>query len=191
MIRFQDVTFGYGLRRPVIEHLDLVIPDAGRIALSGPSGTGKTTVLRLLCGLEHPRRGEVSGTDGLGISAVFQEDRLLPWLTALENVTLFAEREESRRILDALGLGEAENAYPSELSGGMKRRCALARALAHPFDLLVLDEAFTGLDAAAKETAFAEIRKRLDGKMLVMTAHDLSEAEALGASVIKIAGRNV
>ncbi len=184
MISFSDVTFGYGFRRPILSHFDLMIPDGGHIALMGASGIGKTTVLRLLSGLEKPRRGTLSGTEGLSVSCVFQEDRLLPHLTALENAALFADSKKAGEMLAALGLADAESYYPSEMSGGMRRRCALARALAHRFDLLILDEAFTGLDNALKEAALSLVRRCAESKMLVMTTLSRAEAEALGANVI-------
>ena len=186
MIRFENVTFYYRPGRPVIRELSLEIPDGGRICVSGPSGEGKTTVLRLLLGLEKPRRGRITGTDGLRFSAVFQEDRLIPGRTALENVSLFSNGETARRTLEALGLGDVLESMPRELSGGQRRRVALARALAHPFDVLVLDEALTGLDGEAARNCLSAIRTSIQERTLVMVSHDPSHAGELGAKTVKI-----
>ena len=161
MIRFDHVTFGYEAERPVLRELSLEIPEGGRVCLTGASGQGKTTALRLLLELEQPQSGTVIRPEGTRFSVVFQEDRLLPWKTALENAAL---------------------------SGGMKRRAALARALAHPFDVLVLDEALTGLDDAAKACCLAAIDRAVGPhKTLVMACHDPAEAAALAARTVPVA----
>ena len=96
MIRFENVTFGYRGRRPVLENFDLLLRPGERLCLFGPSGRGKTTVLRLLMGLEKPRRGWITGTEGLRFSAVFQDDRLIDSRTVLENAALFAPESAAR-----------------------------------------------------------------------------------------------
>ena len=181
MIRFKNVSFGYGLQKQVLRDFSLTIPDGARICLTGPSGVGKTTVLRLLLGLEKPRRGAVSAPEGIRFSAVFQEDRLLPWKTVLENAALFGDSETASTILTALGLGDSLDALPETLSGGMKRRAALGRALAHPFDVLVLDEALTGLDGDTKRRCLTAIDEAVGRRTLVLATHDAEEARVLGA----------
>ncbi len=186
MIRFDSVTFGYGRRGAVLHNFSLDIQDESRICLSGPSGCGKTTVLRLALGLESPRKGKVMIPEGTRFSAVFQEDRLLPWRSVLDNVTLFADGETARKMLQRLGLEGHENEPPAELSGGMRRRVALARALCHPFDVLILDEAFTGIDDDTKERCLDAVRGSIEGKILIMATHDLREAAALDATVVEM-----
>ncbi len=181
MIRFENVTFFYQARKPVLENFSLEIPEGKRICLTGPSGVGKTTALRLLLGLEKPRRGRITGAAGLRFSAVFQEDRLIPERTALENAALFSDAEAARAVLAELGLAEAADSLPAELSGGQRRRAALARALAHPFDVLVLDEALTGLDEETAKVCLAAIDRAVGGKTLVMVTHEPAHALALRA----------
>ena len=184
MIRFDHVTFGYEAERPVLRELSLEIPEGGRVCLTGASGQGKTTALRLLLGLEKPRKGTVSVPEGVRFSAVFQEDRLLPWKTVLENAALFSDEDSACRVLTALGLGDSLDALPETLSGGMKRRAALGRALAHPFDVLVLDEALTGLDSETKQRCLAAIGEAVGRRTLVLATHDAEESHALGAETV-------
>ena len=184
MIRFDRVTFGYGLSAPLLRDFSLELPSGRRICLMAPSGRGKTTVLRLLLGLERPRRGSVTRPDGIRFSTVFQEDRLLPWKTVVENAALFSDKEAACRILTQLGLGDSLDALPETLSGGMKRRAALGRALAHPFDALVLDEALTGLDTASRAQCLAAINEAVGPRTLVMASHNADDAAALHAQII-------
>ena len=183
MITLENVTFGYTPRRMLIKNLSLAMAPGQPVCLWGPSGCGKTTVLRLVMGLEKPRSGQIIRPEGLRISAVFQEDRLIRTKTALENVALFCPEEEAEEMLRRLGLGDGLNQRPAALSGGMRRRVALARALAHPFDLLVLDEALTGLDDDTKAICLDAIREAAAGKTLLLATHDRAEAEALGAEI--------
>jgi len=217
MIAFENVSFGYKRGINVLSGFSLEVPDSGRVCLFGKSGCGKSTVLRLAMGLAKPGSGRITGMEGIAVSAVFQEDRLIPWKTVLENVALFADgadraaagasdrahaggnaaadaldraaasaSDRAAYYLRALGLSDVLHSHPDELSGGMKRRVALARALAHNFDMLVLDEPFTGLDEAAKRNAIELVNRETAGKMLLLATHDLLEAEALGAEIIEL-----
>lgn len=183
MLEMSHVTFGYGLRRNILRDFSLLLPDGGRICLQGASGAGKTSVLRLAMGLERPRLGNIALRPGTKISAVFQEDRLLPQKTVLGNVALFSSVELARKILCKLELEEYLNSDPASLSGGQKRRVALARALAHPFDLLILDEALTGLDEKSRQVCLTAIDEAVGEKCLLMVSHDLRDAEMLGAEI--------
>ena len=183
MLEMSHVTFGYGLKRNVLKDFSLSLPDGGRICLQGASGRGKTSVLRLAMGLEKPRRGSVILSPGTRISVVFQEDRLLPHKTVLENAALFGEEKVAKDMLCKLMMGEYLTAMPAELSGGQKRRVALARALVHPFDLLILDEALTGLDEACREVCLAAIDEAVGDRCLLLATHDRRDAEALHAEM--------
>ena len=179
MIRFDDVTCAFGEKTP-IANLTYTLPEQGVIGVFGPSGSGKTTFLRLLAGLIKPTAGTVSGTEGKRISMVFQEDRLLPWRTALENVTLVREGsgEEAAAILKGLELEREAGRLPRELSGGMQRRLAIARALNYGGDILLLDEPFKGLDASLRERVAQQVRGSFP--LIVIATHDRAEAEMLG-----------
>lgn len=188
---FDHVDFSYGPLR-VLEDVSLVFPETGVVCLSGPSGCGKTTMLRLLAGLEQPERGRIDGMAGRKIAAVFQEDRLLPWMTARDNVAAALSgdgkrnRERAAEVLDAVGLSGNLSAYPADLSGGMKRRVAIARALAPGAELLLLDEPFTGIDPALRDRIAALLRQQAEKALLVLVTHIEEEARLLGARILPL-----
>ena len=144
-------TFGENV---VLRDFSAVVPLEGVTVLRGPSGVGKTTLFRLLLGLEQPDSGEIRGMQGRKPAVVFQEDRLIPWASALENVSFVSNEQTAEECLRMLGLGDSLHLLPRELSGGMQRRVALARALAFHGDILFLDEPFTGLDEENKRVGF-------------------------------------
>ena len=152
----------------------------GITAVMAPSGTGKTTLLRILLGLERPDSGTVEGLAGKRLTAVFQEDRLLEHLSAEGNLRFVLGRvydpAAARALLDRLGLPDTGAQPVREFSGGMKRRLALARALLAPFDALALDEPFTGVDPA-------RIRRLMEALRALDTPVLLSSHEALVCSL--------
>lgn len=193
MITVSGVTKRYG-DQVVLEGLDLALPDGAATAVMGPNGCGKTTLGRLLLGLEAPDAGEVRGVAGRRRAAVFQEDRLCEHLDAVANVRLVRPRGAAATAaeteLRALGLDEASLRKPvSALSGGQRRRVAIARALAADADLLVLDEPFTGLDAAARATVIPDVARRCAGRTVLLVTHDPAEAAAFGAAVVTLPAR--
>ncbi len=171
----------------VLKAFSAVIP-AGEIScLMAPSGRGKTTLLRILMGLEQPDSGHISGVTGFRLSAVFQEDRLCENLSPVTNIRLVCRSHSTRAVIDALnaaGLSGCIGQPVRELSGGMRRRVALLRALMADYDILFLDEPFKGLDAAAKATVMAQTRKHIQGKTVLLVTHDPQEAQTLGAGTI-------
>lgn len=168
--------------RTVLPPTDIVLAHGDILAVTGPSGAGKSTLLRLAAGLATPDSGRVAiATRRIGF--VFQEPRLLPWLCALDNASLplraaGCSRDEAGRrastLLDALGLAEFHRAFPSQLSGGMRQRVSLARALALEPDLLLLDEPYTGLDEALKQDVRGLVERRLmaTNAAAVLVTHD-------------------
>ena len=176
----------------VFRNFSARLPLGETTVITGVSGGGKTTLLRLILGLETPDGGEIAGVPARR-AAVFQEDRLLdrlcPQLTALENVLLTAGRKKERKardILARLGLGESLAVPAAELSGGMRRRCALARALCAESALLVLDEPFKGLDEANRRAAMVAVRAVSDDKTVLLVTHDAAEAEFFGGNRLSV-----
>ena len=170
---------------------DLCLTVEGPAVLWAPSGWGKTTLLRILMGLEEPTSGIVQGVGR--VAAVFQEDRLCPQLTAVQNVTLVlpgsAEQYKEQIIKDfqQLGMDAAALALPAaRLSGGQKRRTALLRALWAASDTLLLDEPFTGMDPDTLQRAAALLRQRCAGKPVLLATHDKSAIRALGWPVVEL-----
>ena len=155
------------------------------------SGWGKTTLLRILMGLETPSSGTVSGVGRVG--AVFQEDRLCPQLTAVQNVELVLENTKSNykqqivRDLQQLGLDEAALDLPvRKLSGGQKRRAALLRAVWAESDTLLLDEPFTGMDPETMKKAASLLKERCQRKPVLLATHDREAIGELGWPVLRL-----
>lgn len=186
MISFNNVSFYYRNNSPIINNLSFSAHRGQRICFFGPSGIGKSTALRLLMGLEKAKKGEITKPHGTTFSVSFQEDRLIPFKTSKENVALFSNEKTAEQILCDLELGDSLDKLPSELSGGMKRRVSLSRALAHDSDVLVLDEALTGLDDATKALCISCIEKYINGRTLFCVTHDLDVAKALDCEIVNI-----
>ena len=131
MYELKHIDFSYG-DKLVLKDFSLSLPQKGVVCLFGASGLGKTTVLRLIAGLEKPKNGSLEGFENKRITFIFQEDRLLPWRTAKENVALALgntteAKEKALAVLSSLGLENDADRYPDEMSGGMCRRVAAAR----------------------------------------------------------------
>ena len=169
----------------VLTDADFRIASGERVCLFGPSGCGKTTMLRILCGLEKPDDGKVILTDKTRFACHFQEDRLLPWYTVEENLTLITgSTDQSREWLRKMQLEGTGELFPDELSGGMRRRASLARALAHESDILVLDEPLRELDEATAQAVLHVVQESIAGRTLVLVTHDRQQAEILGCRMI-------
>lgn len=187
MLELKNITHSYG-ETPVVRSFSLALGPGQRIALMGPSGVGKTTLLRIALGLLKPTDGAVENRFRK-TAAVFQEPRLLPWRTAAENVNLVlgddrATMETAKAWLKPLGLADDADKYPRELSGGMQQRVAIARALAVEGDLLILDEPFKAMDEELRSQVIGQVA-RTNAAILLVT-HEEEEAAALGCRIIKI-----
>lgn len=181
----------------VLDNLNLLFPAGRASCITGPSGCGKTTVLNIVAGVQAPDSGSVLGAEGIKKAYVFQEPRLLPWKTVLQNVEFvlpekWNPKRKKERAMECLGTVELEQdafKLPPELSRGMAQRCSLARALAADAPIVLLDEPFSGLDAALKE----RIARRLQliwserNTTVVMASHSEDEAALFSAGVFAIA----
>lgn len=176
-----------------VRGLEFTLAAGSFVALVGPSGCGKTTLLDIIAGLDRDFRGTVARPPGR-LGMVFQNPRLLPWRTLSENLALAAPAAtpaELAALLAAVGLADCADAYPRQLSLGMQRRAAVARAFAVRPDLLLLDEPFVSLDAANAETMRALLRDMLarHPATVLMVTHDLEEAAALAERVLFLSER--
>lgn len=174
--------------RDVLRDFSLSVAEGERVCLKGVSGCGKTTVIRLLAGLEQPDSGSIELAGQPNISMIFQENRLLPWKSAIDNITVAgADADTAMDYLERLGLGGEQNKLPGELSGGMRRRVAIARALANPGELFLLDEPIQGLDDGTAGRVLEVMAQALEGRTVVLVSHDDDEISALAQRVVEMA----
>lgn len=174
----------------ILKNVNITLEDSSIYCLMGASGIGKTTLLRILMGLERADSGCISGIDTKNISCMFQEDRLIPDLSAIDNVRIVLRRKnnrtEVRNNLLSILPDDSLDLPVSSLSGGMKRRVALARALSYPGKLIILDEPFTGLDKDTKLNVINYILKMRNNRTLLIATHGTDDADLLGAKIIKL-----
>lgn len=189
--KMQDIVIEYLSKsfgdKKILDDLCTTFPVGEVSVIVGASGCGKTTLLRILMGLESSDGGSISGLDGMRIAPVFQEDRLISERDAVYNIRLVNKalsRESVLAAMDAVGLAGCEHQPVRELSGGMRRRVSLLRALLSDFDLLLLDEPFKGLDPDTRAQTAKFVRDTLDGRTAIAVSHDTPDAELLGASRI-------
>jgi NitT/TauT family transport system ATP-binding protein len=208
-IRGKGVSFAYLTRAGetlALKDLDIVVRDREFCSIVGPSGCGKSTLLSLISGLARPTEGEVF-LDGAPVSGVdhrvgflLQKDHLFEWRTVLQNAELGLEiqgksdaagKARARELLRLYGLGGFEDAYPYQLSGGMRQRVAIVRTLATDPDVLLLDEPFSALDYQTKlilERDVLDIIK-VNAKTALLVTHDIEEAVSMSDRVIVLSGR--
>ncbi|SIS53483.1 ABC transporter ATP-binding protein [Phaeovulum vinaykumarii] len=211
LIEIKGVSHAYTTKSgplPVLDGLEIAVPEGEFCAVVGPSGCGKSTLTRLIAGLMRPDRGEVwlhgarvtSPRKTVGMA--FQNPVMLEWRTILENVILpleivapkmpRAERvARAEHLLEMVGLKGFEGKRPSELSGGMRQRASLCRAIVHKPDVLIMDEPFGALDAFTREDLWQTMRdlRAAEPFTCVLITHDLREAVFLGDQVVVLSGR--
>lgn len=179
----------------VLNDFNLDLFGKGTICLFGPSGCGKTTFLNCVAGLDKLDSGEILQSGIHKISYLFQEDRLFTWFSAKKNVFAVLQGKKRDKIRNAskwlslAGLDDNDqNKFPVELSGGMRRRVAIARSLAYGGDLYLLDEPFQGLDEKAKRQEIALLRKETAKSLTVFITHDKLEADLMADVIYYLNG---
>lgn len=181
-----NITKSYG-DRLVLEDLSMVFPAGSTTCIMGPSGCGKTTLFNLITGTIKADSGTISGVPDR-LSIVFQEDRLCESFSAISNIRLVTgDRMSDEEILQHFEeLGIADSAYMpvSNLSGGMKRRVTIARAICYDSELILLDEALKGLDDERRHLTMDYIKKHSQGKTIICITHDPKEAEHMGGTLV-------
>jgi NitT/TauT family transport system ATP-binding protein len=160
-------------KKTIFENFSLELPQKGVVFIEGPSGIGKTTLLNIISGLTNVDRGKVEVQK---VSYLFQEDRLLEWISVFENVFCVTNQNSNDKIkcetiLEKLGLKDELNSFPSQLSGGMLRRVAIARTLVYDAEIVILDEPFKGLDVKTLENTINVIKENTKDKLLIIVSH--------------------
>lgn len=176
----------------VLKDFSLDIKPGTIVCITGESGCGKTTLLNLIAGIIKPNSGSIDIGQNT-VSYLFQEPRLLPWRTALENVAiaLKGDKQMAKEALEMVNLGDSLDKYPSELSGGMKQRVAMARAFSYSSSLILMDEPFQNLDVKLKNTLLYQFLKlwNQEKKTVLWVTHDITEA-CLAADLVVCVSSN-
>ena len=192
MLKISNLNKSFG-DLPVLSDLNLEIKPQEIVALIGPSGCGKTTLLNIISGLDTPDSGTVECADR-HISYMFQSARLLPWRTVYENLRLVredAEKDEIIALIEAVGLKGFENYYPGQLSGGMAKRCALARAFHYGGRLLLMDEPFQGLDYGLRMEMLSMLLAiwHSERRSVLFVTHEIDEALTVASRIAVLSSR--
>lgn len=197
-VRLRALALSYG-GAALIRGADLDLAPGRITCLLGPSGIGKSTLLKAIAGLLAPDSGRIEGDDGHPLAPrvawMGQDAALLPWSDALDNVTLGSRLRgeppdlgRARALLDTVGLGEAAALPPSKLSGGMRQRVALARTLYEDRPVVLMDEPFAALDAITRYRLQAEAARLLAGRTVLLVTHDPAEAVRIGHAIVVMRG---
>ena len=175
MLELKNISLKFE-KTTVIDSLSYNFEKGKVYAITGESGVGKTSLLNMMAGLLNPSDGAIKN-NGEKISFVFQEPRLFEWMTALENVSTVSDSQTAKKLLTLMELEDVLEKYPSELSGGMKQRVSIARALAYDSETVFLDEPFKGLDPELREKVSDAVFSVLNGKTVIMVTHDNSDTK--------------
>ena len=190
MLKITDITFAFD-KKTIFNDFSMELNKGEILAVMGPSGCGKTTLLGLAAGLLKPQKGEIFNSFEK-VAYVFQEPRLFPWLTVKENLLAVIDKKDETaektvtECLALVGLTDSLNKYPSELSGGMKSRVSLARALAYGGDLFLFDEPFAALDKELRHALSAKIKNYLNkrGASAIFVTHNREDAKHIADRII-------
>ena len=189
MIAINDLTKCYG-EKCVFRGLTFKITENCRTVFGGESGIGKTTLMRCISGLETPDGGSVTGTAGKKASFVFQDNRLIPGATAMENILCVAPgRERAEYLLGRAGLADAAEKKAEILSGGMKRRLSIVRSLAYGGDIFYFDEPLRELDKTTERRMIELIKEETAGKTVILITHDTDQSDRLADTAIMFEGK--
>lgn len=188
-INISNLTKKYG-KKEIFKNFSLEIETGKVTALMGKSGFGKTTLIRILMGLEKYDEGKITGLENQKISTVFQEDRLCENLSAITNISIVCEKETSIREisveLEKIGLKESQNKPVKTLSGGMKRRVAIIRCIMAKSDIIIFDEPLKGLDEITKKNVIRYLKEKIRGKTVIIVTHDIEEARQLDGTIVNL-----
>lgn len=192
MLKIQELSFSYE-KKPVLENFSLQAENGEIIALMGASGCGKSTLLQLIAGLLKPKSGSIEH-DFKRISYAFQEPRLFPWMTVKENLLAVLPKGHANpeaavlQALQTVELSDCGDLYPNSLSGGMKSRASLARALVFGGELILLDEPFAALDEALRMRLGERLKKELKerGATTILVTHYPEDADRLADRIIRL-----
>lgn len=192
MLNVSHVSCNFG-SLPVLRDVDFKISDDEIVALIGPSGCGKSTLLNVIAGLKKTEEGSVSGNER-PTAFVFQDDRLLPWYSLWDNIRLVRETEDPEAIgalIRDVGLTGFEHYRPGQLSGGMKKRCGIARAFYYNSDLLLMDEPFQGLDYPLRQEMLNMLLKVWNSRKqsVLFVTHEIDEALTAASRILVLSGR--
>ena len=175
-INIRNLTKKYG-KKEIFKNFSLEIETGKVTALMGKSGFGKTTLIRILMGLEKYDEGKITGLENQKISTVFQEDRLCEKETSIREIS--AE-------LEKIGLKESQNKPVKTLSGGMKRRVAIIRCIMAKSDIIIFDEPLKGLDEITKKNVINYLKEKIRGKTVIIVTHDIEEARQLDGTIVNL-----
>lgn len=177
-------------QKQVISDFSAIFREGQVNCLMGASGIGKTTIINILMGLLKQDSGEIHGMEGRRIATVFQEDRLIEHWDAIKNVRLVCDKSVARETIEQefkkVGLEDYENKPVSKLSGGMRRRVAIVRAMLAQSDLIIMDEPFKGMNEELKSMVIDYVKQKTLGKTVIIVTHDKEEAESFKAKLTTI-----